>query len=97
MIVPRREKPTAQVATSNHQVFDSPPAKPLRRMGGLTLRLLWPIAAQALQSYAAIWLERQIREYMQQGPGPPPQTSEETRESDARRKDAAYSIPNNFR
>ena len=32
------------------------------------LDLLWPIATQAAQSYAMIWIENQLKDHLQMGP-----------------------------
>ena len=39
-------------------------------VGRYALGLLWPIAEQAVQTYAAIWIESRLRRYLGRGPAP---------------------------
>ena len=46
--------------------------RPQRGAGAYALGLLWPIAEQAVQTYAAIWIESWIRRHLGPGPAPAP-------------------------
>jgi hypothetical protein len=72
LIVPRRK--VAAQGNTNYLVSapaQEPPAPRKRRSGPLSwaINLLWPIATQAAQSYAMIWIENQLKDYLQMGPG----------------------------
>jgi len=98
LMVPRRKRAdvTLPAAVANHLI--SPPAPhsaPARtkRSGPLSwaVNMLWPIATQAAQSYAMIWIENQLKDYLQSGPyRMPPE-----HEPDGR--DMAYRMPGQFR
>lgn len=42
-----------------------------RQLLGWGVGMLWPLVGQSVQSYAAIWLEDQIKNHLNPNPGPP--------------------------
>ena len=68
-LVPRRGHQDGTVIAPP-EVQTLRPSRPPQRLGGYALGLLWPIAEQAFQTYAAIWLEGWIRRNLGRGPAP---------------------------
>lgn len=69
VIVPQRSTRNGAVAS----VHESPAAvrsRPWRGFGAHVLDLVWPLTEQALQTYAAIWIENWIRRNLGHGPAP---------------------------
>jgi hypothetical protein len=56
-----------QAAVSESQALANGLAKPRPRIAGRMLQLLWPIAEQAIQAYAAMWIQRQIEHHLHPG------------------------------
>ena len=95
LIVPRRAKVVAQ-GNTNHLV-SAPAQAPLaprkEQSSPLSwaINLLWPIATQAAQSYAMIWIENQLKDYLQMGPGRMPP------EHEPHGHDLRFGTPGQFR
>jgi hypothetical protein len=70
LIVPRRESLTVQVPDSFEGAAVSEPMVRTRRFRPFssTLDLLWPIATQAAQAYAMVWIENRIKQHLRTGP-----------------------------
>jgi len=72
-IVPRRARTVVQ-DNANHLVSapapapDSAPRKKRFRPISWALDMLWPIATQAAQSYAMIWIENRLKDQLHMGP-----------------------------
>lgn len=50
---------------------DKPPKSLGRQLLGWGVGMLWPLVSQSVQSYAAIWLEDQIKQQLNPNPRPP--------------------------
>lgn len=48
-----------------------PPKSLLRRVAGWGVGMLWPLVGQSVQSYAAIWLEEQLKQHLNPHARPP--------------------------
>lgn len=94
LIVPRRTKVAAQ-SNANHLITAPVPEaagprnKRFRPMSW-ALNLLWPIATQAAQSYAMIWIENQLKDHLQMGPDRHPPEQDQGR-------DFPFRAPGQFR
>jgi hypothetical protein len=94
LIVPRRK--VAAQGNTNYLVSapaQEAPASRKKRSGPLSwaINLLWPIATQAAQSYAMIWVENQLKDYLQVGPGRMPP------EHEPHGQDLRFRTPGQFR
>jgi hypothetical protein len=77
LIVPRRTSLSGQPAPLLSQTDPAANGKPARGLASRAVGLLWPIAEQAVQSYALVWINGQIKRYLAQNhAGPPPADSE---------------------
>ncbi len=71
LVVPRRTGGNGQAMPLLAESEPVPARRPGRSLAGRALGLLWPIAEQALQSYALVWINGQIKQYLQpNGAGP---------------------------
>lgn len=75
LIIPRRKKDV--VPSQNHLATMVAPEAGVRkkqfRPVSWAVDLLWPIATQAVQAYALIWIENRLKEHLHVGPdGPGP-------------------------
>ena len=70
-IVPRGADRAKERIVSQAGLLDAVPTQPRRAMASRAVDFLWPIAEQAIQAYAAVWIEGQIRQYKSQGPSSP--------------------------
>jgi hypothetical protein len=96
LIVPRRARVVTQESPNRFIAppAPEPPAPREQRARPLSwaINLLWPIAKQAVQSYAMIWIENQLKENLQQmGPDRDPQGR------DPQGRDLPYRMPGQFR
>jgi hypothetical protein len=70
LLVPRRKK--VAVPSQNLLASTVVPETLIRkkrfRPVSLAVELLWPIAAQAVQAYALIWIENRLKQYLHVGP-----------------------------
>ena len=62
--------PKQSRTNSSPRPLRKPPASRRKRFRPMSwaLNLLWPIATQAAQSYAMIWIENQLKDHLQMGP-----------------------------
>ena len=71
LIVPRRKNSTSpgQGLVASSVVPD--PVLPKKRFRPVSsvVELLWPIATQAAQAYAMVWIEKRLKEYLHEVPG----------------------------
>jgi hypothetical protein len=71
MIVPRRASAARDGAmAADFHAPDGEKTRPRRGFAPYAMGLLWPIAEQAFQSYAAMWIEDWIRQKLRGGPSP---------------------------
>lgn len=75
LIVPRRktrleETPIRLAGVANAQGIVSPPRKKSFRPLAWAFDLAWPIATQALQAYAMVWVENQLKQNLKSVPEP---------------------------
>ena len=70
LIVPRRKQVNLppQSVLGNGVLQETISTKKKFRPLSLAVDLLWPIATQAVQAYALIWIEKQLKQYPQVGP-----------------------------
>src|SRR5271157_3752693 len=70
LIVPRRKKVVepSQDYLASTVVPETLIRKKRFRPASLAVELLWPIASQAVQAYALIWIESRLKQYLHVGP-----------------------------
>jgi hypothetical protein len=70
LIVPRRKQVVvpSQSFLASTVVPETLIRKKQFRPVSLAVELLWPIATQAVQAYALIWIENRLKEYLHVGP-----------------------------
>ena len=70
LIVPRRKKVAepSQDSLASLVVPETLTRKKRFRPVSLAAELLWPIATQAVQAYALIWIENRLKQYLHVGP-----------------------------
>jgi hypothetical protein len=67
-VVPRRVSSPEETVSTQPDAQSAEPDKRRRGVGSHAIGLLWPIAEQAIQAYAALWLEKWIRGRVGRGP-----------------------------
>jgi hypothetical protein len=100
LIVPRRKKPVVELP--NHVVsVEAPEARPReKRFRPLSwaFKLLAPIATQALQGYAMVWIENYLKQHMHTLPGGPAAATPGGRPPDQRQgDDYLFNVPGRHR
>jgi hypothetical protein len=70
LIVPRRKTLADSIPNSLASMAVSEPPTRNRRFRPFSsaIELLWPIATQAAQAYAMIWIENRLKQYLHTGP-----------------------------
>jgi len=96
LLVPRRAKVVTPQRNSNHYISTPTQEEPVLRKKPFrpmswAINLLWPIATQAAQSYAMIWIENQLKDHLQMGPDRMPP------EGDQHGRDLPFKLPGQFR
>jgi hypothetical protein len=91
LVVPRRASENGQAMPL---LAESEPVSARRRgrsLAGRALGLLWPIAEQALQSYALVWINGRIKQYLDgNGVGPHPYPLGPEQEPAERPREASF-------
>ena len=89
LVVPRRKKVVEPIQNNlgSMTVPEQVPRKKIRPLS-FALDFFWPIASQAAQAYALIWIEKRLKDHLQIGPQA--DRSEERFGSDYRRPTSGY-------
>jgi hypothetical protein len=97
LVVPRRATSADQVAPLTAEAPGASLGGPRRGIANRTLSLIWPIAEQAIQAYAMIWIESQIRQYLHRGPRGASHASREKRQAQGLGNDVFSTISGDIR
>jgi hypothetical protein len=71
--------------------------KPRRSLASRALCVLWPIAEQAVQSYALVWINGQIKRYLEPNSSGPPHGGSDEGPFERRREMGFYTRPDHDR
>jgi hypothetical protein len=77
LIVPRRGGAPTKIVAPRPDNAPAVAARPRRGLASYSMGLLSPIVEQAIQTYAALWIENWMRRHLGRGPAPwpaPPET-----------------------
>jgi hypothetical protein len=97
LLVPRRAKHFDQGEPSTGGAVAATPPRLWSGIAGRMLSLVWPIAEQAIQAYAVIWIESHLMQYLHRPPGGASYALREHRQSEVRGNDIFSDMSSDIR
>jgi hypothetical protein len=99
LLVPRRNGTTAQAAQGLIAMPSDPEERsaPSAGLAGRTMRLLWPIAEQAIQSYALFWINGRIKQHLERNGAVSHRFNPEQGQPERQRAAPIFQVPDNDR
>jgi hypothetical protein len=96
VIVPRRGEAPTKIVAPEPEDETVVASRPRRGLASYSMGLLSPIVEQAIQTYAALWIEGWMRRHLGRGPTPSPAPAE-TRKGSPSGNDFVFNRPVDLR